>query len=155
MAAHSRADSGIVASAHTADADGSASSSLLRSLGQVVLQAHAGTGACLLAALALTDSRLALAALLGAAAAHVCALVAGHAQASIRDGFAGYNGALAALAAYTFIGDANTAAAIALIAGGASAWIAEPLSRRLLRARLALYSAPWLVATWIWLPLPR
>ncbi|MEM5331205.1 urea transporter [Paraburkholderia sp. JHI2823] len=153
MPARSPADSGTIASAQPADAAGSASGALLRSLGQVVLQAHAGTGACLLAALALTDLRLALAALLGAAAANVCALVAGHAQASIRDGLAGYNGALAALAAYTFVGDAGTAAAIALMAGGATAWIAEPLSRHLLRVRLALYSAPCLVATWIWLPL--
>ncbi|MEX3822454.1 urea transporter [Paraburkholderia sp. BR14262] len=50
-------------------ADTAAVGALLRSLGQIVLQAHAGTGACLLAALALTDWRLAFAALLGAAAA--------------------------------------------------------------------------------------
>lgn len=129
---------------------------LLRSLGQIVLQAHAGTGACVLAALALTDPRLALAALIGATAANVCAIVAGHAEAAVRDGLAGYNGALAALAAFTFIGDAATAAAVALIAGGASAWLAEPLSRRLARGRLSLYSVPCLIVTWLWLPLhPR
>lgn len=138
----------------TADtAAGPALPALLRSLGQIVLQAHAGTGACLLAALALTDWRLALAALLGAAAANVCALVAGHAQTAIRDGLAGYNGALAALAAFTFVGDTGTAAALALIAGGASAWIAGPLTRWLARARLGLYSVPCLIATWIWMPL--
>jgi urea transporter len=134
-------------------ADSAAFAVLLRSLGQIVLQAHAGTGACLLAALALTAPRLACAALIGATAANVCAVVAGHAQASIRDGLAGYNGALAGLAAFTFIGDAATAAAVALIAGGATGWIAEPLSRRLARARQGLYSAPCLIATWIWLPL--
>ncbi|PVX84203.1 urea transporter [Paraburkholderia unamae] len=150
MPAHSSAHSR--AAAHSA-AHSAALGALLRSLGQVVLQAHAGTGACLLAALALTDLRLACAALLGATAANVCAIVAGHAEAAIHDGLAGYNGALAALAAFTFIGDAATAAAVALIAGGASAWIAGPLSRRLLHARLSLYSAPCLIATWIWLPL--
>ncbi|MEX3920707.1 urea transporter [Paraburkholderia sp. BR10872] len=139
------------ATARTADT--AAVGALLRSLGQIVLQAHAGTGACLLAALALTDWRLAFAALLGAAAANVCAVVAGHADAAIRDGLAGYNGALAALAAFTFVGDAGTAAALALIAGGASAWIAGPLDRHLARAPLGLYSVPCLIATWIWLPL--
>ncbi|MEM5452940.1 urea transporter [Paraburkholderia guartelaensis] len=139
------------ATARTADT--AAVGALLRSLGQIVLQAHAGTGACLLAALALTDWRLAFAALLGAAAANVCSVVAGHANAAIRDGLAGFNGALAALAAFTFVGDAGTAAALALIAGGASAWIAGPLDRHLARARLGLYSVPCLIATWIWLPL--
>jgi urea transporter len=135
------------------NADAAAFAVLLRSLGQIVLQPHAGTGACLLAALALTAPRLACAALIGATAANVCAIVAGHAQAAIRDGLAGYNGALAALAAFTFIGDAATAAAVGLIAGGATGWIAEPLTRRLARVPLSLYSTPCLIATWIWLPL--
>jgi urea transporter len=149
MSARFSAASG--ATARTANT--AAVGALLRSLGQIVLQAHAGTGACLLAALGFTDWRLAFAALLGAAAANVCAVVAGHADAAIRDGLAGYNGALAALAAFTFVGDAGTAAALALIAGGASAWLAGPLDRRLARARLGLYSVPCLIATWIWLPL--
>ncbi|WP_321949510.1 urea transporter [Paraburkholderia sp. J10-1] len=155
MSARFPAASGATAdTADTADsAVAPALRALLRSLGQIVLQANAGTGACLLAALALTDWRLALAALLGAAAANVCALVAGHAETAIHDGLAGYNGALAALAAFTFVGDAGTAAALALIAGGASAWIAGPLNRWLARARLGLYSVPCLIATWIWLPL--
>jgi len=152
MPARPSADSSAAITADTA-ADTAAFGALLRSLGQIVLQAHAGTGACLLAALALTDLRLALAALIGTTSANVCAVVAGHAQATVRDGLAGYNGALAALAAFTFIDDAATAAAVALIAAGASAWLAEPLKRRLSRARLSLYSAPCLIATWIWLPM--
>lgn len=124
---------------------------LLRSLGQIVLQAHAGTGACVLAALALTDWRLACAALLGAAAANVCAVVAGHADAAIREGRAGFNGALAGLAAQSFIGDTSLAAAVALIAGGASAWIGGALEKRLAHWPFALYSAPCLIVTWLWL----
>ncbi|QGZ64145.1 urea transporter [Paraburkholderia acidisoli] len=135
------------------DANASALRTLLRSLGQIVLQAHAGTGACVLAALALTDWRLACAALLGATAANVCAQVNGHAGAAIREGRAGFNGALAGLAAQSVMGDASTAAAVALIAGGASAWIAPLLERPLARARLALYSTPCLIVTWLWLPM--
>ncbi|ALK33341.1 urea transporter [Burkholderia plantarii] len=48
---------------------------LLRGVGQVVLQAHAGTGACVVAALALADPALACAALAGTAAATLAALL--------------------------------------------------------------------------------
>lgn len=136
-----------------ANADAAALRTLLRSIGQIVLQRHAGSGACLLAALALFDPRLACAALIGATAANVCAVLAGHAGDDIRDGLAGFNGALAALAAFSFIGDAPTAIAVALLAAAASAWLAEPLARRLGRAGLAGYSTPCLIATWAWLAL--
>jgi urea transporter len=126
---------------------------LLRSVGQIVLQRHAGTGACLLAALALCDPRLACAALIGATTANVCAVLAGHADDAIRDGLAGFNGALAALAAFTFIGDAPTAIAVALLAAAACGWLGAPLGRRLARVDLSVYSAPCLIATWGWLAL--
>ncbi|WP_246794178.1 urea transporter [Burkholderia perseverans] len=48
---------------------------LLRGVGQVVLQAHAGTGACVVAALALADPAFACAALAGTAAATLAALL--------------------------------------------------------------------------------
>ncbi|WP_084168661.1 urea transporter [Paraburkholderia acidipaludis] len=126
---------------------------LLRSVGQIVLQRHAGTGACLLAALALCDLRLACAALIGATTANVCAVLAGHPDAAIRDGLAGFNGALAGLAACSLIGDAATAIAAALLAAAAAGWLGAPLGRRLARAGLSVYSTPCLVATWAWLAL--
>jgi urea transporter len=126
---------------------------LLRSIGQIVLQRHAGTGVCLLAALALCDLRLACAALIGATAANVCATLTGYAEEAIRDGLAGFNGALAALAASTFIADAPTAIATALLAATASAWLGGSLGRRLARAGLSVYSTPCLMATWAWLAL--
>lgn len=136
-----------------ADGDCAALRTVLRSVGQIVLQRHAGTGACLLAALAIGDPRLACAALIGATAANVCAVLAGHADDAIRDGLAGFNGALAALAAFTLIGDAPTALAVALLAASASAWLGVPLARRLGRSGLSVYSAPCLLATWAWLAL--
>lgn len=140
----------IRAQAHV---EGAALRTLLRSVGQIVLQRHAGTGACLLAALALCDLRLACAALIGATTANVCAVLAGHADDAISDGLAGFNGALAALATFTFIGDAPTAIATALLAAAASAWLGAPLGRRLAGARLSVYSTPCLIATWAWLAL--
>ncbi|MFD1557680.1 urea transporter [Paraburkholderia silviterrae] len=126
---------------------------LLRSLGQIVLQRHAGTGVCVLAALALCDLRLACAALIGAATANVCARLTRQPRQAIRDGLAGFNGALAGLAAFTFVGDTVTAVALALLAAAASAWIGAPLARWLRHAGLSVYSAPCLIATWAWLAL--
>ncbi|WP_322042461.1 urea transporter [Paraburkholderia sp. J67] len=126
---------------------------LLRSLGQIVLQRHAGTGACVLAALALCDPRLACAALIGATAANVCALLGRAPLDAIDDGLAGFNGALAGLAAFTFAADTATAVALSLLAAAFSAWVGTPLVALLRRANLAVYSAPCLLATWLWLAL--
>lgn len=132
---------------------------LMRSLGQIVLQRHAGTGICVLAALALCDWRLACAALIGATTANLCALLGRQSRhlhqsrEAIRDGLAGFNGALAGLAAFTFAGDTVTAVALALLASAASAWIGAPLVRWLRHAGLSVYSTPCLIATWAWLAL--
>ena len=71
---------------------------LLRSLGQIVLQPNAFTGACLLAAWLVCDPRLACAALMGAIAANVSAVLAGYQEDDTRAGLHGFNGALAGLA---------------------------------------------------------
>ncbi|SDH89761.1 urea transporter [Paraburkholderia phenazinium] len=126
---------------------------LLRSLGQIVLQPNAVTGACLLAAWLACDPRLACAALTGAVSANVAAVLAGYDEADTRDGLHGFNGALAGLAAFTFIGDGATAAAVAILAGMATAWGLGPWSRWLRTRGLAVYSSPCLIVTWLWLPL--
>ena len=124
---------------------------LLRSLGQIVLQPNAFTGLCLLAAWLVCDPRLACAALTGAMAANISALPAGYSEADTRDGLHGFNGALAGLAAFTFIADDATAAAVAILAGTATAWGLEPWSRWLRTRGLSVYSSPCLIVTWLWL----
>jgi urea transporter len=126
---------------------------LLRSLGQIVLQSNALTGACLIAAWLVCDPRLACAALTGAVAANVGAVLAGHSEADTREGLHGFNGALAGLAAFTFIADDTTAAAVAILAGLATAWGFEPWSGWLRTRGLSVYSSPCLIVTWLWLPL--
>jgi urea transporter len=126
---------------------------LLRSLGQIVLQPNAFTGACLLAAWLACDPRLACAALTGAVSANIGAVLAGYDEADTRDGLHGFNGALAGLAAFTWIGDAGTAAAVAILAGMATAWLLGPWSRWLRMCGLGVYSSPCLIVTWLWLPL--
>lgn len=126
---------------------------LLRSFGQIVLQPNAATGACMLGAWLLSEPRLACAALLGAIAANVSALLAGSADADVRAGLLGFNGALAGLAAFSFIEDSATASAVAILAATGSAWLLQPWPRWLCARGLGYLSSPCLIVTWLWLPL--
>jgi urea transporter len=135
------------------EAHSAALRTLLRSLGQIVLQPNAFTGACLLAAWLLCDPRLACAALMGAVAANVSALLAGYREDATRAGLHGFNGALAGLAAFSFIADNATAAAVAILAATGTAWLLKPWSRLLRSSGLGVFSSPCLIVTWLWLPL--
>ncbi|MGF6903231.1 urea transporter [Paraburkholderia sp. GAS348] len=135
------------------EAQSAALCTLLRSLGQIVLQPNAFTGACLLAAWLLCDPRLACAALMGAVAANVSAVLAGCREDHTRAGLHGFNGALAGLAAFSFIADNATAAAVAILAATGTAWLLEPWSRWLRARGLGYFSSPCLIVTWLWLPL--
>ncbi|WNC92009.1 urea transporter [Paraburkholderia sp. FT54] len=135
------------------EAQSAALRTLLRSLGQIVLQANAFTGACLLAAWLLYDPRLACAALMGAVAANVSAVLAGYREDDTRAGLHGFNGALAGLAAFSFIADNATAGAVAILAATCTAWFVEPWSRWLLARGLGFFSSPCLIVTWLWLPI--
>lgn len=133
-------------------AESAALRTLLRSLGQVVLQPNAFTGACLLAAWLICDPRLTCAALTGAIAANIGALLAGYCEKDARDGLHGFNGALAGLAAYTLVPNEATSAALAILAGFSTAWLLQPWSRWLQARGLVVYSSPCLIVTWFWLP---
>ncbi|ACD19239.1 urea transporter [Paraburkholderia phytofirmans] len=135
------------------EAQSAALRTLLRSLGQIVLQANAFTGACLLAAWLLYDPRLACAALMGAVAANVSAVLADYCEDDTRAGLHGFNGALAGLAAFNFIADNATAGAVAILAATCTAWLLAPWSRWLRARGLGIFSSPCLIVTWLWLPL--
>ncbi|WJF91557.1 urea transporter [Paraburkholderia bonniea] len=125
---------------------------LLRSLGQVVLQPNAITGSGVLAAWVLYSPRLACAALLGAAIANADAMLAKQASRDTLQGLHGFNGALAALAVFTFIHDNALAISLALLASLGTAWLLGPWSRWLRRYGLCFYSSPCLLVTALWLP---
>ncbi|WP_025600827.1 urea transporter [Burkholderia sp. WSM2230] len=135
------------------EAHSAALRTLLRSVGQIVLQANAFTGACLFAGWLLWDPRLACAALIGAVSANVSAVLAGYPDDDLRAGLHGFNGALAGLAAFSYIADDASAAAIAILAATATAWLLEPWSRRLRSRGLGYFSSPCLIVTWLWLPM--
>ena len=141
--------------ATSSHAESAALRTLLRSLGQIVLQPNAFTGACLLAAWFVCDPRLAGGALTGAIAANIGAVLAGYREDDTRDGLHGFNGALAGLAAYTFVANDATAAALAILTGISTAWLLQPWSRWLRALGLSVYSSPCLIVTWLWLPLVK
>lgn len=135
------------------EAQSAACRTLLRSLGQIVLQPNAFTGACLLAAWLLYEPRLACAALMGAVAANVSAVLASYREDNTRAGLHGFNGALAGLAACHFIADSATAGAVAILAATCTAWFVAPWSRRLRARGIGFFSSPCLIVTWLWLPM--
>ncbi|WP_412024291.1 urea transporter [Burkholderia cepacia] len=125
---------------------------LLRGIGQIVLQANALTGALLLAALALTDLRLASAALLGSAAASMTAVLTGAERRDVEQGLHGFNGALAALIAVLFAPDSLTAVALVPLAAIGAALVQRAMRVPLARWRQCPYSSPCLAVTALWLP---
>ncbi|MGU7778787.1 urea transporter [Burkholderia sp. PU8-34] len=125
---------------------------LLRSIGQIVLQANALTGTLLLAALAVTDVRLACAALLGAAAANMTAVLTGAVRRDVELGLHGFNGVLAALAAVTFAPQPFAAVALAPLAAIGAALVQRAMRRPLEKWRQCPYSSPCLAVTALWLP---
>ncbi|MET3823253.1 urea transporter [Burkholderia sp. PvR073] len=124
---------------------------LLRSIGQIVLQANAFTGAMLVAALALTDLRLACAALVGAAAANVTAVLTGAERRAVEQGLHGFNGALAALVAVLFA-PAPLALVLTPLAAIGAALVQRAMRTPLAKWRQCPYSSPCLAATALWLP---
>ncbi|RQR29305.1 urea transporter [Burkholderia sp. Bp9143] len=125
---------------------------LLRGIGQIVLQANAFTGAMLVAALALTDLRLACAALVGAAAANLTAVLTGAARRDVEQGLHGFNGALAALVAVLFAPAPPAALALVPLAAIGAALVQRAMRTPLAKWRQCPYSSPCLAVTALWLP---
>ncbi|TDA42526.1 urea transporter [Burkholderia pyrrocinia] len=124
---------------------------LLRGIGQIVLQANTFTGALLLAALALTDVRLACAALVGSAAASMTAVLTGAERRDVELGLHGFNGALAALIAVLFAPHPLAALALVPLVAIGSALVQRAMRAPLARWRQCPYSSPCLAVTALWM----
>ncbi len=128
--------------------------SFARAMGQIVLQRNAATGALLFLAVLSASPRLACGLLIGTLTGNVISVIVENDDApAFRDDLYGFNGALAALAAFTFLDDASRAAAVAIVAAMFATFLANVLSRVLSRYRLPIFSSPAIIVTWCWLPL--
>jgi urea transporter len=125
-----------------------------RGIGQTVLQRNAATGALVCAGVLAASPRLACALLIGALTGSVIAAITEDAESfAVRDDLHVFNGALAALAAFTFIRDTSQAAAVAIVAAILATLLAGTLTRRLSRFGLPIFSSPAIIVTWCWMPL--
>ncbi|SAK44017.1 Urea transporter [Caballeronia pedi] len=139
---------------HSDAAFGDQLRSFARAIGQIVLQRNAATGALLFLAVLCASPRLACGLLIGTLTGNVISVIIEDRDApAFRDDLYGFNGALAALAAFTFIGDASQAAAVAIVAAMLATFLANKLSRVLSRHGLPIFSSPAIIVTWCWLPL--
>jgi len=125
-----------------------------RSMGQILLQRNAATGGSLVLALLCFSPRLACALLIGTLTGNVLAhIFDDHSSPATRNDLHGFNGGLAALAAFTFIHDNSRASAVAILAAVLATGLSDMLTRALSRWNLAAYSSPAVLVTWAWLPL--
>jgi urea transporter len=118
---------------------------ILRGIGQVMFQGHAGTGALFLAGLVLASPWMALAAFL---AAGIGTLTAGLLQLDrqeISQGLYGFNSALVGIALVTFL-ELRPATWILLLAGSVVATLVTWVCRR--KLPFPVYTAPFIVVTW-------
>ncbi|BBU32969.1 transporter (plasmid) [Burkholderia sp. THE68] len=139
---------------HSDAAFGDQLRSFARAIGQIVLQRNAATGALLFLAVLCASPRLACGLLIGTLTGNVISVIIEDSDApAFRDDLYGFNGALAALAAFTFIGDVSQAAAVAIVAAMLATFLANKLSHVLSRHRLPIFSSPAIIVTWCWLPL--
>ncbi|SAL44625.1 urea transporter [Caballeronia peredens] len=139
---------------HSDAAFGGQLRSFARAIGQIVLQRNAATGALVFLAVLAASPRLACGLLIGTLTGNVISVILDDADAStFRDDLYGFNGALAALAAFAFIGDTSQAAAVAIVAAMGATFLAHKLTRVLARHSLPTFSSPAIIVTWCWLPL--
>jgi urea transporter len=128
--------------------------SFARSMGQIVLQRNAATGGILLLALLCFSPRLACALLIGTLTGNVLAHIFDDpGSPATRNDLHGFNGGLAALAAFAFIHANSRASAVAILAAVLATGLSDVLTRALSRWNLAAYSSPAVLVTWAWLPL--
>ncbi|KIG03173.1 urea transporter [Caballeronia concitans] len=139
---------------HSDAAFGAQLRSFARAIGQIVLQRNAATGALLFAGVLCASPRLACALVIGAIVGNVITVITDSADSLvIREDLYGFNGALAALAAFTFIRDASQATAVAIVAAMFATLLASPLTRALSLRDLPIFSSPAIIVTWCWMPL--
>jgi urea transporter len=139
---------------HTHADLGSQLRSFARAIGQIVLQRHAATGLLVFLAVLCASPRLACGLLIGTIVGNVITLITETPDSpAFRDDLYGFNGALAALAAFAFIRDDSQAAAVAIVAAMFATFLAGKLSRTLARFHLPMFSSPAIIVTWCWLPL--
>ena len=126
--------------------------SVLRGIGQVMLQNNRYAGLLFLLGIACNAPMLAVATLLGATVATATALISSIDRTQVRDGLWGFNGGLVAIAVLFLLkpGAADQAAVwtCAALAAAASVAVTALLSRMLGPWKIPALTAPFVMTTW-------
>jgi urea transporter len=120
---------------------------VLRGIGQVIFQAHAGTGLLFLAGIAVASPVMAAGALIGAVIGPGLALVLKYKRQEIEDGIYGFNPTLTGIALLFYLDPGQVVAWVLVVVGCAAAAVTTNLMRRFLT--FPTYTAPFIVCTWI------
>ena len=118
---------------------------ILRSIGQVMLQRNAMSGALMLVGIAIGSWQAALMALTGCLIGNITALLCKYDKSEINDGLYGFNGTLVGIAAWVFLSHSIAMLAIIIVAAALSTIIAHLFIKR----RWSGYTAPFVIATWL------
>ena len=129
-----------------ANAAGLLDLAILRGVGQVMFQGHAGTGLLFLVGIALASPLMLLGAVLGALIGPITARVAGFDKGQIDQGLYGFNSTLVGLAMLFFLKPA-VLTFVLLIAGCIATTFITWAAMRFLP--FPAYTAPFVVTTWV------
>lgn len=121
--------------------------SVLRGIGQVMLQDNAYTGLLFLIGVCWNSTLLGLAVLVGATASTATACLLGMDRAQIRSGCYGFNGALLGVALLYFLIPNPLTWGYVLVGAACSTVLMAALTRWLARGQLPAFTAPFVVTT--------
>jgi len=121
--------------------------SVLRGLGQVMLQNNSYTGLLFLAGIACNLPVFAAAALLGTIASTLAAIVLGADRQMLRQGMFGFNGGLVGIALLCFLQPTPLAWSCVALAAAASTLVLAALQNALAAARLPVLTAPFVLTS--------
>lgn len=119
---------------------------VLRGLGQVMFQGHAGTGLLFLIGIAFASPLMMVGALIGMIIGPVVALLSGFDRAEIEEGIHGFNPSLVGLATVFFL-KPEPLTWVLLVVGCVTATFLTYLMRRYLK--FPTYTAPFVLVTWL------
>ncbi len=120
--------------------------SVLRGIGQVMFQCNALSGLVMLTGMFIGSWQLALLALMGNIISTATAYIAHYDRKAIADGIFGFNGTLVGIAMGVFLHINIGTLIIMALASALSTWITRLFQRQ---AKLAGYTAPFIIATWL------
>lgn len=119
---------------------------ILRGVGQVMFQAHAGTGLCFLAGIAVASPVMLAGGVIGAILGPLVAYLAKFDRNEIADGIHGFNPTLVGLATVFLLRPGSPTTWMLLVVGCVAATLITYLARRFLK--FPTYTAPFIVTTW-------